>query len=61
MFQIERLNVVDKTLEQILSEMDNGQLDGIEEMKAITDKCSHKLNKIKNLIYDMEVQQNEDS
>lgn len=61
MFQIERLNVVDKTFEQILSEINNGQLDGLEEMKAITEACSHKLNEIQNLIYDMEVQQNEDS
>lgn len=51
MFQLERLNVVEKTLEQITSEMRNGQFDeDIREVFKASIRCGIEAGRISEAI-----------
>lgn len=50
MFQVERLNVVAKTLDQIAEEIEEGRIDNITELKKAVNTCIVNSTALKHFI-----------
>lgn len=66
MFQVERLNVIAKTIDQIAEEIEDGKVDNIAELKKAVNSCVVNSTALKHFINlmsitELEEQDNEDS
>lgn len=50
MFQVERLNVIAKTIDQIAEEIEDGKVDNIAELKKVVNSCVVNSTALKHLL-----------
>ena len=50
MFQVERLNVIAKTIDQIAEEIEDGKVDNIAELKKAVNSCVINSTALKHLL-----------
>ena len=50
MFQVERLNVIAKTIDQIAEEIEDGKVDNIAELKKAVNSCVVNSAALKHLL-----------